>query len=111
MIRSLVATVALFAAAPAFACPMADAAAFADAAAKVEAATGAKATFAVEGLHCGDCSTKVTKALKGVSGVTEAAVDYQTGKTVVAFDSAKVKKADLLKAIADAGYKAKDAEG
>jgi Cu+-exporting ATPase len=104
--RSFLFGIALFAATPAFACPMADAAAFADASAKVQAASGTKLTLAVEGLTCGDCANKVMAALGGVQGVVASAVDYQTGRTEVAFDSAKVKPETLIAAIKKLGYKA-----
>jgi Cu+-exporting ATPase len=108
MLRSALIAATLFFAAPALACPMADAAAFNEAAAKVDKASGTKATFSVEGLTCGSCSEKVSAALTKLPGVTAAAVDYQTGKTKVAFDGAKVTKADLLAAISSAGFKAKE---
>lgn len=95
---------------PAFACPGADAAAYKAAAERVKAAEGSKASFAVNGMHCGDCSDKVTAALKGVDGVTAAAVDYQTGRTEVAYDAKKVSPDALLKAIESTGYKAELAE-
>lgn len=106
MIRTLVAASLLAFATPAFACPMADAAAFAKAAERVEATDGSKAVFMVKGMHCGDCSDKVTAALKGVDGVKDAAVDYQTGKTVVVYESGKVEKKALLAAITGTGFEA-----
>lgn len=104
--RSLLLGFALFAATPALACPMADAAAFSDASAKVQAAAGTKLTLSVEGMSCGDCANKVMAALGGVQGVVASAVDYQTGRTEVAFDSAKVKPEALIAAIKKLGYKA-----
>ena len=71
------------------ACPMADAAAFQEAAAKVAATEGAHASFVLNGMTCGSCSSKVATHLNGVDGVLASAVDYQTGKVEVAFDSAK----------------------
>lgn len=105
--RSLLLGVALFAATPAFACPMGDGAAFADASAKVQASAGTKLTLSVEGMSCGDCANKVVAALGGVPGVVASAVDYQTGRTEVAFDAAKVKPEALISAIQKVGYKAK----
>ncbi len=105
--RTILFTFALAFAAPALACPMADAAAFAEAAEKVKAATGTKATLVVDGMHCGSCSEKVTAALTGLEGVTAAATDYQTGKTVVAYDAKKVDTAKLIAAIKTAGFQAK----
>ena len=69
---------------------MADAAAFQEAAAKVAATEGAHASFVIDGMTCGSCSTKVATHLNGVDGVLASAVDYQTGKVEVAFDSTKI---------------------
>lgn len=109
MVRSLALAAALLFSSSALACPMADAAAFTEAAAKVEQASGAKATFAVTGMHCGSCSEKVSKALIAVPGVTAAAVDYQTGRVVVAYDAQKANKAAMLEAITKSGFKATEA--
>ena len=68
---------------------MADAAAF-QAAAKVAATEGAHASFILNGMTCGSCSTKVAKHLNGVDGVLASAVDYQTGKVEIAFDNTKL---------------------
>lgn len=106
MVRSLAFAAALLMSSSALACPMADAAAFTEAAAKVEQASGKKATFAVTGMHCGSCSDKVSKALIAVPGVTAAAVDYQTGKVVVAYDDQKANTQAMLDAITKSGFKA-----
>ena len=115
MLRSaFVAAALLFAAlsfAPAaLACPMADAAAFAEAQAAVQSAAGTKVALTVEGLHCGDCSTKVSAALKGIEGVVAVAVDHQSGRAEIAYDAKKTTVDALLKAVTDTGYKAQKAE-
>lgn len=106
MLRSLFIVAGLFVAAPALACPMADAAAFAKAAEAVQQAAGTKVSIAVQGMHCGDCSAKVTAALQGIDGVEAVAVDYQSGAAEVAYDPAKVSPDELVKAIVDTGYQA-----
>ena len=88
------------------ACPMADAQAAAEAKAKVEAAEGTKVSFKVDGMTCGDCSSKVTSALEAIDGVYAAAVDYQKGTAMIAFDAEKVDADALKKAIVETGYKA-----
>lgn len=105
--RTLVLGTALLLATPALACPMADAAAFNDAAQKVQSSDGTKVTLAVAGMHCGSCAEKVTAAITKVDGVVAAAVDYQTGRTEIAYDAAKVKPASLLAAVKSAGFEAK----
>lgn len=97
----------LLTAQPVYACAMQDAAAFQEAATKVRASEGTQVAFNVEGMTCGDCSTKLGKALSEVEGVTAAAVDYQTGEALIAFNSDKVDAAALLKVIEKNGYAAK----
>ena len=104
--RTALIALALFISADAMACPMADAAAYAAAAAEVQSTDGAKAAFAVAGLTCNSTSAKVATALKGVEGVLAAAVDYQSGEAVVAFDSKKTDTAALLAVITETGYAA-----
>lgn len=108
MIRkiALASALAFAFATPAMACPMADAAAYSVAAEAVQASAGTKATFKVEGMTCGSCSTKVSDALKAIDGVEAVAVDYQTGETQIAYDSAKTDADKLLAAIKATGYAA-----
>lgn len=108
--RTLLFAAAVALSTPALACPMADAAAFADAAEQVKAAAGAKVTLQVEGMHCGSCSEKVAAALKGLTGVTAAASDYQTGRTEIAYDAGKTKVDAMVAAIEKLGFKAKVAQ-
>ncbi len=86
------------------ACPMADAAAFQEAATKVAQTEGAHASFVLNGMTCGSCSSKVVEHLNGVDGVLASAVDYQTGKVEVAFDSKKVDAAKLETELVSTGY-------
>jgi copper chaperone CopZ len=85
---------------------MADAAAYQTARQEVAATEGSHLAFSVDGLTCGDCSDKVTAALKGIDGVKAAAVDYQTGETIVSIDASKTNADALVKAIAKLGYTA-----
>lgn len=107
MLRSLSLAALLAFSVPALACPMTDAAAYKTAVEKVDAATGTKVSIAVTGLKDGDCSSKVAALLKQVDGVVEAAVDYQSGTTRVAYDASKTSTDKLVTAIAAAGYTAK----
>jgi copper chaperone len=104
--RTAILSLAFLFSVDAYACPMADAAAYSAAAAAVQSAEGAKATFQISGLTCGSCSEKVTTVLKGIDGVLAAAVDYQSGEAVVAFDEAKTTPDALLAAITQTGYAA-----
>lgn len=103
--RSLILASILFFSFDANACPMADAAAFQEAAAKVAATEGAKATFVLDGMTCGSCSEKVTTTLNKTAGVFLSAVDYQSGRVEIAFDSKKTDVAKLEQILVDTGYK------
>jgi len=61
-------------------------------------------TFPVEGMTCGACAVTVQKRLAAEPGVTEAAVNYATGKATLTIEDERVKVADLVKAIREVGY-------
>ena len=61
-------------------------------------------TLKVSGWHCGGCSSKTEAALKDVKGVATVAADKNKNQVTVTYDDTKVKRADLEKAIADAGF-------
>jgi copper chaperone CopZ len=61
-------------------------------------------TIKVSGWHCGGCAAKTETALKDVKGVQSVSSNKETKEVVVKYDDAKVKRADLEKAIADAGF-------
>ncbi|WP_080402321.1 heavy metal translocating P-type ATPase [Burkholderia ubonensis] len=59
----------------------------------------------VDGMHCGGCTGRVQRALAGVPGVVDAAVDLANrSATVSAHDT--VDPARLVEAVSDAGYRA-----
>jgi mercuric transport protein len=62
-------------------------------------------TIKVEGMHCGGCSSSVTKALKATEGVEDAQVDFQKGEAVVKYDDQKVTVAKLREVISKTGFK------
>jgi len=64
----------------------------------------------VEGMSCGSCVNHVTQALKPIPGVTDVAVDLESGHVRVsgALDAGAER---LMSALADAGYPAKLANG
>ena len=61
-------------------------------------------TIKVSGWHCGGCAAKTETALKEVKGVQSVSSDKEKKEVVVKYDDAKVKHADLEKAIADSGF-------
>ncbi|MDL9981150.1 heavy-metal-associated domain-containing protein [Microbacterium sp. ASV49] len=57
--------------------------------------------YTVEGMTCGHCAASVTREVRGVAGVSEAAVDL-AGNTVTV--SGEFAEADIAAAVAEAGY-------
>ena len=64
----------------------------------------AEAIVKIEGMTCGHCVETVTKALKGLSGVTEASVSLEENLARVDYDAARVGPAEIRKAIEAAGF-------
>jgi len=69
----------------------------------------AKTVLKVDGMSCGMCSNGVGAALLRVKGVTDAKVDLKKGTAEVTHDG--VKDEDLIRAVVDAGYRAKVKSG
>ena len=65
-----------------------------------------KITLNIEGMHCGACATGIQMLVSGMDGIKSIFVDYDKKKGEVEFDSAKVTKDAIIKAIAELGYKA-----
>lgn len=61
-------------------------------------------TIKVSGWHCGGCAARTESALKDVKGVQTVSADKKTNIVTVKYDDAKVKRADLEKAITDSGF-------
>jgi copper chaperone CopZ len=61
-------------------------------------------TLKVSGWHCGGCAAKTESALKDVKGVNTVSSDKNKKQVTVSYDESRVKRADLEKAIAGAGY-------
>ncbi|MEN6389867.1 MAG: cation transporter [Syntrophomonas sp.] len=59
----------------------------------------------VEGMSCNHCKMAVEKALKKVAGVEKAEVDLEKKQAVV---GGSADRAELVKAVDDAGYKVVD---
>ncbi len=61
-----------------------------------------KLTMHITGMTCGHCVAGVTRALKGVPGVTIDQVAIGTAS--VAYDPASTTPADIVKAVEEEGY-------
>lgn len=58
----------------------------------------------VQGMSCQGCVASVTRVLKAVPGVTDAAVTLHPGSAAVTYDPARTDVAALAAAITGAGY-------
>ncbi|MCC7542607.1 MAG: heavy-metal-associated domain-containing protein [Deltaproteobacteria bacterium] len=61
----------------------------------------------VDGMHCATCPITVRVALERLPGVREATVSAATKRAVVVYDRQRVTPARMVRAIADAGYRAR----
>lgn len=64
-----------------------------------------EATILVDGMSCQHCVVRVKKAVEGLAGVSDLAVEV--GQVKVKFDDSKLQKKDIEDAIVKAGYKIK----
>lgn len=62
--------------------------------------------FAVTGMHCASCGLLIDDALEDLSGVERSETDSRRGRTVVRADLAATSAAEIVAAIAVAGYTA-----
>ena len=60
--------------------------------------------IAVIGMTCGGCTSKVTHALKAISGVGNVNVSLPKGEATVEFDENLTSSAQLKSAVQNAGY-------
>ena len=63
-------------------------------------------TLKVTGMSCGGCVKSVTNVLQGLPGVAKAEVSLERGEAKVDYEAAKVTRAAMAQAIADAGFEA-----
>jgi len=60
--------------------------------------------ISVTGMTCGGCTSKVTRALEGVSGVSDVEMSLAKGEATVEFDEKLTSTAQLKSAVQTAGY-------
>ncbi len=60
----------------------------------------------IEGMHCGSCAVGIQMLTSQMDGVSNVEVSYEGKTGVFEIDASKVKKEDLIKAIAELGYTA-----
>ncbi|MBT9568282.1 MAG: heavy-metal-associated domain-containing protein [Thiobacillus sp.] len=61
-------------------------------------------TLPITGMTCGGCVNSVTRVLKALPGVDDVEVTLSPGQAKVTFDPARTERAQLEKAIVDAGF-------
>lgn len=71
---------------------------------------GEQVTLPVNGMTCGGCSGKVSKALASLKGVSNSSVCHKSNKAVVTFDPSKTCATSVTKAINNTGFKVAKAE-
>jgi len=65
-----------------------------------------KITLNISGMHCASCATNIEGALKKISGIASARVNFASESAYVEYDPEKIKNNDLIAAIGKAGYRA-----
>jgi copper chaperone CopZ len=61
-------------------------------------------TLKITGMSCQMCVKHVTKALQGITGVTDVVVQLESGTATVTYDSQLAGWDDFRAAVAEAGY-------
>lgn len=57
-------------------------------------------------MHCGACKTKIENSLKTMNGIEKSDVNLETKVVKLSYNSEKVSKDNIVKTIADLGFKA-----
>jgi len=60
----------------------------------------------INGMTCANCSSRIEKKLRSISGVQNADVSHSLGKASVTYDANTVSLAELIAAVDNLGYKA-----
>lgn len=63
-------------------------------------------TLHIEGMHCGNCATRMCNAFVANKHIKEAKVDLEKKEAVVTYDAGKLTAEDLKKIVTDTGYTA-----
>ncbi len=61
-------------------------------------------TIAIKGMDCASCAVSIEKALKRTKGVSDANVNYATGKAYISFQPKEIGMGEIEKKISDIGY-------
>jgi Cd2+/Zn2+-exporting ATPase len=63
-------------------------------------------SFALEGLDCPDCASKLQKKISKLDGVHEAQVNFSSSSMAVKHEVRTINRADIITAVEEAGYRA-----
>ncbi|MBW1856402.1 MAG: cation-translocating P-type ATPase, partial [Deltaproteobacteria bacterium] len=63
-------------------------------------------SFALEGLDCPDCASKLQKKISKLDGVHEAQVNFPSSSMAVKHEVGTINRADIITAVEEAGYRA-----
>ncbi|MBL8629672.1 MAG: heavy-metal-associated domain-containing protein, partial [Rhodospirillaceae bacterium] len=66
-------------------------------------ATSRTAAFAIEGMTCAACSTRIEKGLAKVDGILSATVNLALERADVRLDPTRISNDDVVQAVRDAG--------
>ena len=61
--------------------------------------------LAVEGMRCGACVWVLERSIAALPGVERSSVNFSSGRASVRFDVARLKLSDILRRVAQMGYK------
>lgn len=61
-------------------------------------------TLKIDGMTCGGCVASVSRVLRAMPGVSDAAVSLEAGQATVTFDAAVTNVPAMREAVEDAGY-------
>jgi len=64
----------------------------------------AEFTFAVSGLHCSSCVSKLENSLMSRRGITTASINLATGTAQVSFDPEQIDEKEIFHIVTDTGY-------
>lgn len=67
-------------------------------------------SFALEGLDCPDCASKLQKRISKLDGVHEAQINFASSSMAVKHEVGAINRADIIVAVEEAGYRATVAE-
>jgi len=71
---------------------------------RIAATADSVAVLKTNGMTCGSCSSKITKALESLKGVAAAEVDVEGGWVVVGYDTKAVKPEQLAEKVSGSGF-------